>query len=60
MTSSAVSRPELAAFLDRHFAIGAQITLQYRRDRNAPHPGHVELRTVFHDDYASALSSVVP
>jgi len=60
VTPRAIGRPELAAYLDQRFAIGAQITLQYRRDRNAPHPGRVELRTVFHDEYASALSAVVP
>ncbi|MEO6771528.1 MAG: sugar nucleotide-binding protein [Kofleriaceae bacterium] len=59
-TPRAVGRPELAAYLDQHFAIGARITLQYRRDRGAPHPGHIELRTVFDDDLATELASVVP
>ncbi|HET9988056.1 MAG TPA: sugar nucleotide-binding protein [Kofleriaceae bacterium] len=59
-TPRAIGRPELAAYLDQRFAIGARVTLQYRRDRNAPHPGRVELRTMFDDEYAATLSAVVP
>jgi dTDP-4-dehydrorhamnose reductase len=59
VTPRAVSRPELAAFLDRTFAIGARIEVHHRRDRRAPHPGCVELRTMFHDELAAPLRSVV-
>jgi dTDP-4-dehydrorhamnose reductase len=59
LATSAIGRPELAAYLDRRFAIGARITLQHRRDRNAPHPGRIELRTIFQDEYATALAPVV-
>lgn len=59
VTPRAVSRPELARFLDQKFAIGAEISVRLRRDRSAPHPGHVELRTIFHDELAAELRAVV-
>jgi hypothetical protein len=57
-TGGAVSRPELARFLDTTFGIGATIRVEYRRDRRAPHPGHVELRTVHRDPLAAPLAPV--
>ncbi|MEO8552489.1 MAG: sugar nucleotide-binding protein [Kofleriaceae bacterium] len=59
VTPRAVARPELAAFLDRTFAIGARFEVHHRRDRRAPHPGWVELRTIFSDELATSLRSVV-
>lgn len=59
VTPRAVSRPELARFLDQKFEIGAEISVRLRRDRGAPHPGHVELRTIFHDELAAPLRAVV-
>jgi dTDP-4-dehydrorhamnose reductase len=56
----AVSRPELAAYLDRRFAIGAQLAVEGRADRRTPHLGRVELATRYHDALAEALPSVVP
>ena len=55
-----VSRPELASYLDTRFAIGARFEVELRRDRRAPHPGHVELRTVHRDPLAGPLPAVVP
>lgn len=54
-----VSRPDLAAFLDRRFAIGARFTTESRRDRRAPHLGNVELRTRYTDALAAPLPSVL-
>ncbi len=59
VTLRAVSRPELAAYLNARYAIGAEFSIQQRRDRRAPHPGHVELRTVHRDVLAAPLSPVV-
>lgn len=56
----AVSRPILAAYLLERFAIPAQVAVGTRADRGAPHPGHVELRTVHQDALAAPLPSVVP
>ncbi len=56
----AVSRPELAGYLNAHFEIGAHWDVQLRRDRRAPHPGHVELTTVHCDPLATVLPPVVP
>ncbi len=58
-TERAVSRPELAAYLNARFAIGATVDVQRRRDRTAPHPGHIELRTVHRDTLAAPLSPIV-
>jgi dTDP-4-dehydrorhamnose reductase len=55
-----VSRPELAAYLNERFAIGAQIAVQHRSDKRAPHPGHVELTTLHRDALAQTLPAVVP
>jgi len=59
VTPRAIPRPELATYLDAAFAIGARFTTQLRRDRAAPHPGHIELRTVHDDALAAPLSPVV-
>jgi dTDP-4-dehydrorhamnose reductase len=55
----AVARPELAWFVDRHFAIGASFDVASRRTRPVPHIGNVELATIYNDDLASPLASVV-
>ena len=54
-----VSRPELAAYLNARFAIGATFEVELRRDKRAPHPGHVELTTLHRDELAAPLPSVV-
>jgi dTDP-4-dehydrorhamnose reductase len=54
-----VSRPELASYLNERFEIGAQFELQTRHDRRTPHLGRVELATLYDDDLASPLPSVV-
>jgi len=56
----AVSRPELADFLVRRFAIGASFATQTRAERAVPHLGHVELATRFDDALAAPLPAVVP
>lgn len=56
----AVPRPELAHHLNAMFGIGATFELQLRRDRGAPHPGAIELRTRHSDPLAAPLSPVVP
>ncbi len=59
VTSRAVSRPELAAYLNTRFEIGAQFAVRQRSDRPVPHPGRIELRTVHRDPLAAPLSPVV-
>ena len=54
-----VSRPELARYLSDRFEIGAQFALQTRQDRKTPHLGCVELATLYDDELAAALPSVV-
>ena len=54
-----VARPELAHYLDRRFAIGAHIDVHTRRDRRVPHLGKVELRTMYDDELARPLPSVI-
>jgi dTDP-4-dehydrorhamnose reductase len=56
----AVSRPELASYLDQRFAIGARFATEARADRRTPHLGHVELATRYRDPLAAPLPSVVP
>ncbi len=56
----AVPRPEIAAYVDQHFAIGATFGVQPRRERRAPHIGNVELATRYGDQFAAPLPSVVP
>ena len=60
VTGRAVPRPELARFLDEKFAIGVHFETQLRRDRRAPHPGRIELRTVYSDALAAPLASPGP
>lgn len=55
-----VGRFELARYLNERFAIGAEVSTQRRADKSAPHPGHVELRTVYRGALACSLPSVVP
>ena len=55
-----VGRPELARFLDEHFAIGARFDLEPRAARRTPHLGRVELKTRYTDPLAVPLPSVVP
>jgi dTDP-4-dehydrorhamnose reductase len=59
VTPRAIPRPELATYLNAKFAIDAHFTTQLRRDRVAPHPGHIQLRTVHHDPLAAPLSPIV-
>ena len=56
----AVSRPELARYLDHHFAIGATFATESRSQRRTPHIGNVELATIHTDRLAAPLPSVVP
>ncbi len=53
-----ISRPELARSLIERFAIGAHFETQLRRDKRAPHPGRIELRTVHGDALAAPLTLV--
>ncbi|HMG52311.1 MAG TPA: sugar nucleotide-binding protein [Kofleriaceae bacterium] len=55
-----VSRPELAAYLARRYALDARLDVHYRRDRRAPHLGRVELATRYTDELARPLPSVIP
>jgi dTDP-4-dehydrorhamnose reductase len=57
-TPRAIARPALAAYLDARFAIGAHVAVRYRRDRDVPHPGHIELRTIYRDALAAPLALV--
>lgn len=55
-----VARPELAAYLNQRFAIGARFAVESRRERPLPHLGRVELATLHRDALAAPLPSVVP
>jgi dTDP-4-dehydrorhamnose reductase len=55
-----VSRPELAAYLARHYALDARFDIHHRRDRRTPHLGRVELATRYTDALARPLPSVIP
>jgi dTDP-4-dehydrorhamnose reductase len=55
-----VSRPELAAYLNKHFDIGASFDVEPRTQRKTPHLGKVTLRTRFTDALAAPLPAVVP
>ncbi len=57
-TPRAIARPALAAYLDTRFTIGARIAVRDRRDRDVPHPGHIELRTIYRDTLATPLALV--
>jgi dTDP-4-dehydrorhamnose reductase len=56
----AVARPALAAYVDRHHAIGARFDVAPRATRPVPHIGNVELATCFRDALAAPLPSAVP
>jgi dTDP-4-dehydrorhamnose reductase len=58
-TTRVASRPELARYLVERFEIGARFEVESRRDRRAPHLGHVELATRYTDALAAPLPSVV-
>lgn len=60
VASRIVSRPELARYLDQRFAIGARLTLRWRRELGRPHIGRMDLRTEHDDALAAPLSPVVP
>ena len=55
-----VSRPQLAAYLNERFAIGAELAFETRAERSRPHLGRVDLRTRYSDAFATPLPSVVP
>jgi dTDP-4-dehydrorhamnose reductase len=55
----AVARPELAAYLNERFAIGASFDVEPRRARRMPHLGNVELATRHAGALAQPLPSVV-
>ena len=55
-----VSRPVLARYLDRRFAIGATLAEQPRSERGIPHLGRLDLTTKFRDALATPLPAVVP
>ena len=55
----AVSRPELATYLNERFEIGAHFDVMRRSDRRAPHLGRVELATLYDDALATPLPSVI-
>jgi dTDP-4-dehydrorhamnose reductase len=55
----AAARPELAAYLNCRFAIGAAFAVEPRRDRRTPHIGNVELATRYRDELAAPLPSVL-
>ena len=55
-----VSRPELASYLDREFAIGADFAIARRSDLDRPHPGRIDLRTDYTDELARPLRAVIP
>ncbi|MBA2545026.1 MAG: sugar nucleotide-binding protein [Deltaproteobacteria bacterium] len=56
----AVARPEIAAFVNRHFEIGATFGVEPRRARRTPHLGNVELATRHTGHLAQPLPAVVP
>lgn len=55
-----VSRPELAAYLERAFSIGASFAAETRAERQRPHLGRIDLRTRYRDALPAPLPSVVP
>lgn len=54
----AVARPEIAAFVNAHFAIGATFGVEPRANRRTPHLGNVELATRYGDPLARPLPAV--
>ncbi len=55
----ALARPEIAAFVNDRFAIGASFGVEPRRDRKTPHLGNVELATRYTDELARPLPSII-
>jgi dTDP-4-dehydrorhamnose reductase len=58
-STRAVARPEIATFVNRHFAIGATFSVEPRRARRTPHLGNVELATRHTGELARPLPSIV-
>jgi dTDP-4-dehydrorhamnose reductase len=58
-STRAVARPETAAFVNAHFAIGATFGVEPRANRRTPHLGNVELATRYTDALAQPLPSVI-
>ena len=55
----AIARPEIAAYVNQRFAIGATFGVQPRSERRMPHLGDVELATRFDDALSAALPAVI-
>ncbi|OVE76806.1 hypothetical protein BVX98_04635 [bacterium F11] len=55
----AVSRLELAEYLNRRFRIGATFSVRTRKEQPVPHLGRVELKTLYRDSLAKSLPAVV-
>lgn len=58
VTTKAVSREELAFFVNNYFHIGARIQVEQRSDRAVPHLGQMRLQTKWRDALSSPLQSV--
>jgi len=58
VAAKAVSRVELAQFLNEKFEIGAQFRVIQRNQKHTPHLGRVELKTIYKDEYAIPLKSI--
>jgi len=57
--TQALSRIELAHYLLKQLGLEARFHCESRHDRRSPHLGHVELISVFRDEWAAPLRSVV-
>jgi dTDP-4-dehydrorhamnose reductase len=57
--TQAISRLQLAQYLNAQFKIGARLRVETRKDQPVPHLGRVELKTRFKDSLAKPLPSVV-
>jgi dTDP-4-dehydrorhamnose reductase len=60
VASRAVSRVELAGYLNDSLEIGARYETTSRANRPVPHIGNVELATLFDDELAAPLPAVAP
>jgi len=60
VTKRAVSREELAHFINDKYQIGARIHVEKRSQRTYPHLGHMQLLTKWTGPLAAPLDSVVP
>lgn len=54
----AIARPEIAAFVNAHFEIGAAFDVEPRANRRTPHLGNVELATRYTDALAQPLPAI--